>query len=576
MRRPSVLIVDDDAFSRAVVSRKIAKLSDVVEAEDGFDGLAYLQTADFDLAVVDLEMPNFGGLDLIRSIRGNPKLKRIPVIVVTSNESREALESALTAGATSYLLKPLNWRAFGEHICHVLELAYRACHVAMHDNLTALPNRALLNERLEQALSVQGEVSLFTHILDLDHFKNVNDTLGHPIGDKLLLLVAERLRRAVRDNDVVARMGGDEFAILQHAGSQAEATALAERIIRSVSGPYEIDGHQVVIGASIGIAMAAAHGQTPEEILRNADLALYSAKSNGRSTYRVFEPDMDALMQARRAMEVDLRRALPEGEFQLHYQPVVNLARNEVSGFEALIRWHHPEKGAISPGIFIPLAEEIGLIGPIGAWVIRQACVTAAQWPAHLRVAVNISPAQFRDPDLVQLVMDALATSGLAPNRLELEITETSHLLDNAVTLGMLHQLREHGIRIVTDDFGTGYSSLRYLQSFPFDKIKIDCSFIRKIPDCAASLSIVRAVIGLASGLNVTATAEGVENEVQLDTIRAEGCAEMQGFLLSKPLPADEIERRFISKRGGERPNSPDPSQQMLNENDRNGPSQPS
>jgi diguanylate cyclase (GGDEF)-like protein len=550
MRRPSVLIVDDDEFSRSIVSRKIAKLSDVVEAGDGFDGLAHLQSTDFDLAVVDLEMPKFGGLDLIKSIRGHPKLKRIPIIVVTGNESREALESALAAGATSYLLKPLNWRAFGEHICHVLELAYRACHVAMHDNLTGLPNRVMLNERLEQALE-RGRTGehVVTHVLDLDHFKNVNDSLGHPIGDKLLILVAERLRRLVREGDTVGRMGGDEFAIVQVAGSEADATALADRIINAVSGAYEIEGHKVLIGASVGIAVVREDGVTPEAMLKNADLALYCAKSSGRGTYRVFEPDMDTQMQARRAMENDLRRALAEGQFELHYQPIVNLASNELSGFEALIRWRHPDKGTVSPAAFIPLAEEMGLIVAIGSWVIREACAAATQWPGDVRVGVNISPAQFRDPNLVQTVTEALAASGLAAKRLELEITESMHLVDNSVTLNMLHELRKQGVRIVTDDFGTGYSSLSYLQRFPFDKIKIDCSFIKKIPDCPASLSIVRAVVGLASGLHITATAEGVESQAQLDTIRAEGCAEMQGFLLSKPLPACELGRLLLSNK---------------------------
>jgi diguanylate cyclase (GGDEF)-like protein len=550
MRRPSVLIVDDDEFSRSIVSRKIAKLSDVVEAGDGFDGLAHLQSTDFDLAVVDLEMPKFGGLDLIKSIRGHPKLKRIPIIVVTGNESREALESALAAGATSYLLKPLNWRAFGEHICHVLELAYRACHVAMHDNLTGLPNRVMLNERLEQALE-RGRTGehVVTHVLDLDHFKNVNDSLAHPIGDKLLILVAERLRRLVREGDTVGRMGGDEFAIVQVAGSEADATALADRIINAVSGAYEIEGHKVLIGASVGIAVVREDGVTPEAMLKNADLALYCAKSSGRGTYRVFEPDMDTQMQARRAMENDLRRALAEGQFELHYQPIVNLASNELSGFEALIRWRHPDKGTVSPAAFIPLAEEMGLIVAIGSWVIREACAAATQWPGDVRVGVNISPAQFRDPNLVQTVTEALAASGLAAKRLELEITESMHLVDNSVTLNMLHELRKQGVRIVTDDFGTGYSSLSYLQRFPFDKIKIDCSFIKKIPDCPASLSIVRAVVGLASGLHITATAEGVESQAQLDTIRAEGCAEMQGFLLSKPLPACELGRLLLSNK---------------------------
>jgi diguanylate cyclase (GGDEF)-like protein len=368
MRRPSVLVVDDDAFSRAVVSKRIAKLSDVVEAEDGLDALAHLQTAEFDLAIVDLEMPNCNGLDLIKSVRAQPALKHIPIIVLTGNESRAAIESALSAGATSFLLKPLDWSAFGEHIRHVLQLAHRAGHMAVHDNLTGLPNRVLLNERLEQALSrAKRDEIVAAHILDLDHFKHVNDTLGHPVGDKLLQMVAGRLRALVRETDTIARMGGDEFALLQAPLVRAsDAELLARRVIDAVSEPYEIDGHQVIIGASIGIALGPLDVASPERLMRNADLALYQAKGGGRGTFRVFEPEMDAQMQARWTMESELRKALAAGEFELYYQPAVSLASNEVCGFEALIRWNHPQKGIITPETFIPLAEEIGLIVPIG------------------------------------------------------------------------------------------------------------------------------------------------------------------------------------------------------------------
>jgi diguanylate cyclase (GGDEF)-like protein len=551
MRRPSVLVVDDDAFSRAVVSRRVAKLSDVVEAEDGLDALAHLQRAEFDLAIVDLEMPNFNGLDLIKSVRSHPTLKHIPIIVLTGNESRAAIESALAAGATSFLLKPLDWTAFGDHIRHVLQLAHRAGHMAVHDNLTGLPNRVLLNERLEQALDhAKRDEIVVTHILDLDHFKLVNDTLGHPVGDKLLQMVAKRLRSLVRETDTVARMGGDEFAIVQAPlVRKIDAEALAARVIEAVSRPYEIDGHQVTIGVSIGIAVGPVDAATPERLIRNADLALYEAKGGGRGTFRYFEPRMDAQMQARRVLENDLRKALAAGEFELYYQPIVNLASDDVCGFEALIRWNHPEKGLVAPDAFIPLAEENGLIIPIGEWAIQDACRTAAGWPGDLKVAVNISSAQFRHQGIVQVVNDALAVSGLPAARLELEITESAHLVDDQSTLAVLHQLRALGVCIATDDFGTGYSSLSYLQNFPFDKIKIDCSFVRDINDSAASLNIVRAVVVLANGLGIPATAEGVENMAQLDSIRSEGCTEMQGFLLSEPLPAREIERQFLSER---------------------------
>ncbi len=362
-------------------------------------------------------------------------------------------------------------------------------HMAMHDALTGLPNRVLFSERIEHALArvKRGDI-VATHLLDLDHFKNVNDTLGHSAGDKLLKAVTDRLRLLVRDTDTIARMGGDEFAILQAAIAQpADATALARRVIETITQPYDIDGHQVIIGTSVGIAVGPTDGLSPDQLLRNADLALYRAKADGRGTFRFFEPEMDALMQERRAMECDLRKALAAGEFELYYQPVVNLQSNRISGFEALMRWRHPDKGLISPATFIPLAEEIGFIVPLGDWAIRQACTRAARWPDKVKVAVNLSPVQFRSPGLVQTVVGALAASGLSPDRLELEITETILLQDSEATLAMLYQLRELGVRIAMDDFGTGYSSLSYLQSFPFDRIKIDRSFVKDITEGAGS-----------------------------------------------------------------------------------------
>jgi diguanylate cyclase (GGDEF)-like protein len=420
--------------------------------------------------------------------------------------------------------------------------------MAHHDALTELANRVLLNERLENALGRDEMIAV--HHLDLDQFKAVNDTFGHHAGDKLLKTVAERLGGLVRDTDTIARMGGDEFVIVQAPiADPADATSLAQRVIRLLSEPYDIDGHQAVIGASVGISVGPGDGMSPDKLLRNADLALYRAKGDGRGTFRFFEPVMDLQMQTRRVMEQDLRKALPAGEFELHYQPVVNLASKEISGFEALIRWNHPSKGMISPASFIPLAEEIGFIVPMGEWVIKQACATAAQWPDNLHIAVNISAVQFRNPGLMQVITGALAASGLNPARLEIEITETVLLHNKEATLALLHQLRALGIRIAMDDFGTGYSSLTYLQSFPFDKIKIDRSFVKDITENSGSLNIVRAVAALANGMGMTATAEGVETTEQLERISSEGCTEMQGFLFSRPLPAREIERLFLAGR---------------------------
>jgi diguanylate cyclase (GGDEF)-like protein len=443
------------------------------------------------------------------------------------------------------------WVATHEDITEQRRSELRIEHMAHDDALTGLANRVLLNTHLEQALvrSPLGEVPTLHH-LDLDLFKTVNDTLGHPAGDQLLKIVADRLRNLVRSCDTIARMGGDEFAIVQTAvANPAEATALAQRIIKSISEPYDIDGHKAVIGASIGIAVGPIDGSTPDELLRNADLALYRAKEDGRGTFRLFEPDMDLRMQARRVMEQDLRKALPAGEFELYYQPVVNLANNEMTGLEALIRWNHPERGLITPNAFIPLAEEIGFIVPIGEWVIRQACTAAAGWPEDLRVAVNISAVQFRSPGLVNTIVSALAASGLHPGRLEIEITETVLLQDKNSTLSTLHQLRSLGVRIAMDDFGIGYSSLTYLKCFPFDKIKIDRSFVQDITENIGSLNIVRAIATMAHGMGITATAEGVETIEQRDKITSEGCTEMQGFLFSRPLPISEIKRLFPSER---------------------------
>ncbi len=473
--------------------------------------------------------------------------------VAVSNEPTDSIVELRNGKTFKIRHRPMadgGWVATHEDITEQRRSEVKIEYMAHHDALTDLPNRALLNERLEQALGqgVHRQEMVAVHHLDLDQFKAVNDTFGHPAGDRLLKMVADRLRGLVRETDTIARMGGDEFAVV-HApiNDPAEATSLAQRIIALISEPFDLDGHQATIGASVGIAIGPSDGLRPDQLLRNADLALYRAKGDGRGTFRFFEPAMDLQMQTRRIMERDLRKALPAGEFELHYQPVVNLASGDISGFEALIRWNHPDQGMISPAAFIPLAEETGFIVPIGEWVIRQACATAAKWPGDLSVAVNISAAQFRSCGLMQVIVGALATSGLHPARLEIEITETVLLQNRDTTLAVLRQLRELGIRIAMDDFGTGYSSLTYLQCFPFDKIKIDRSFVKDITENTGSLNIVRAVAALAKGMGMTATAEGVETREQLDRITSEGCNEMQGFLFSRPLPAHEIERLFLS-----------------------------
>jgi diguanylate cyclase (GGDEF)-like protein len=415
--------------------------------------------------------------------------------------------------------------------------------MARHDALTDLANRSLLKERIDAALADRaGHQSFAVLCLDLDRFKSVNDTLGHPVGDALLKAVAARLQDCVARDDTLARFGGDEFAIVQMSSAQPQAaTALAQTVIAALSEPFTIEGHQVQIGCSVGIALAPTDGADADQLLKNGDMALYRVKGEGRGAYRFFEPEMDARMQARRLLELDLRGALRNGDFELHYQPVVNLDTNEVTSFEALLRWHHPVRGMVPPGDFIPLAEEIGLIVPLGEWVLRRACTDAAAWPDGIKVAVNLSPAQFKSPRLLEQVITALAVSKLPADRLELEITEGVLLDDHDRTLAILHQLRGFGVRIAMDDFGTGYSSLSYLRSFPFDKIKIDSSFIRTISEEDSSLAIIRAVTGLSASLGMMTTAEGVETEDQLARVRAEGCTEVQGFVFSAARPPEEV-----------------------------------
>jgi diguanylate cyclase (GGDEF)-like protein/PAS domain S-box-containing protein len=421
----------------------------------------------------------------------------------------------------------------------------RIAHMAHHDSLTNLPNRDFYQERLRQMLE-RSEAGKHIAVLcvDLDLFKNVNDSFGHPTGDRLLKQVAERLRAEIRGDNIAARLGGDEFAIVLASGvSPHEASDFANRLIRVLSARYDIDGVEAVVGASIGIALSPGDGTTPEELMRNADMALYRAKFDGGGVHRFFEREMDRQAQKRRDMERDLRAAFANGEFELHYQPLVDIAANRISGFESLLRWRHPDKGMVSPAEFIPVAEDIGLIVALGEWVLREACTEAAKWPAEIKVAVNLSPVQFRSRNLVQAVVSALAHSGLSPRRLELEITETVFLAETEANLAILHQLRELGVGISMDDFGTGYSSLSYLRSFPFDKIKIDRSFVKDLAKRSDCVAIVRAISGLGRSLNITTTAEGVETTDQLDWLRAEGCNEVQGFLFSAARPASEIER---------------------------------
>jgi len=420
-------------------------------------------------------------------------------------------------------------------------------HMAQHDALTDLPNRVLLRERMENAIAVtrNGGLDLAVLMLDLDRFKEVNDTLGHPAGDALLRAVSARLRECVTETALIARLGGDEFAVIDYVTNPAvEAAALAENIRKALCEPFDLGDHRVTVGTSIGIAIAPRDGNDSDVILKSADLALYSAKSGGRGAYRFFEPEFDELMHARRNLERDMRDALVGRQFELHYQPCVSAATGETCGFEALLRWHHPQRGLVLPGEFIPLAEETGLIVPLGEWVLRTACAEAATWPTSVRIAVNLSPAQFRSKELVPVIVGALASSGLAPHRLELEVTETVIMHDSEAVFAVLAQLRELGVQIALDDFGTGYSSLSFLQRFPFDKVKIDRSFVDELSGVRAEARhLARAVVRFAVSLGKTTTAEGVETKEQLDILREEGCIETQGYYFSRPMPASDIAR---------------------------------
>ncbi|WP_298368803.1 EAL domain-containing protein [uncultured Bradyrhizobium sp.] len=420
----------------------------------------------------------------------------------------------------------------------------RLAFMAQHDSLTGLPNRNLLRQQMEDMLqhTRRSTDKVAVLMLGLDNFKAVNDTLGHGIGDKLLRGVAKRLRSTLREEDALARLNSDEFTIVQGGVMRPEdAVLLARRILDAIGEPYLLDGHSVVVGASIGIAMSPGDGEDSEKLLKSADMALSRAKSEFRGTFSFFEAEMDARAQSRRKIEIDLRDAIQNEGLRPYYQPLVDLTSGRITGFEALVRWPHPERGMISPGEFIPVAEETGLINPLGALMLHRACMDAAQWPDDVRVAVNLSPLQFRTGNLLALITDALRQSGLPARRLELEITETLLLEKSSQVLATLHALRALGVRMSMDDFGTGYSSLSYLRSFPFDKIKIDQSFVRDLGANPDAQAIVRSIVSLGVGLGVTITAEGVETEAELSCLRAEGCHEGQGFLFSRARPNAEV-----------------------------------
>ena len=461
--------------------------------------------------------------------------------------ARIALQDGRTVRIAHNPMSGGRYVAVHEDITEAVRAEQRIRYLGSHDALTGLPNRTLLLDRIGEALARARRGETFClHYLDLDKFKSVNDLHGHAIGDLLLEQAVARLRECLRETDTLARIGGDEFVVLQADLEKPEqAGSLARRLVEAIAEPFDLDGRQAYVGVSVGVSVCPSDGEDADTLLKNADMAMYRSKSEGRNTYRFFELAMDARLQERRLLELDLRRAVANEEFELYYQPQVDAQSEAVTGCEALLRWRHPTRGLVPPSDFISVAEEIGVIVPLGAWVIRQACHEAATWPRQIGVAVNLSSQQFKGMALVQTVVSALAAASLSPLRLELEITELVLLADSESTLATLNHLRSLGVRIAMDDFGTGYSSLGYLRSFPFDKIKIDRSFIKDICEKSDCSAIVQAVASLGAALGMATTAEGVETVEQLGQIRAIGCTEVQGYFFGRPRPANELPALF-------------------------------
>jgi diguanylate cyclase (GGDEF)-like protein len=589
-----ILIVDDIADNRTILLRRFQRHGfEVVEADSGLKALELIDSQEFDLVLLDVMMPGIDGVETLKRIRSQRSASTLPVIMVTAKSESDNIVESLGLGANDYVTKPVDFAValarantqIGRRRAELQVVAAnqalskandsleknvadrtalllglyqklraemavreesdaRSLYLAYHDSLTGLGNRLLFKEQLEKGLKEVWETPnpIAVLFVDLDGFKGVNDTLGHSIGDQLLKSIANRIRDILPANGRLARFGGDEFAILQMSAEQPSAAiVLAQEIVDVVGRPSIIDGYDVTISASVGIAVANAGTMSAESFLKSADIAMYGAKSKGPGNYRMFDPEMDAVVQARSALEREMRNGIVQNEFRIFYQPLVNLQTQKVTSFEALLRWQHPERGLMSPMDFIPLAEETGMIVRLGEWTVREACAEAMGWPEDISVSVNLSAVQFARGDLVSTVMNALASSGLPADRLELEITESILLERTDHNVRILDQLHELGVRIALDDFGTGYSSIGYLRSFKFDKLKIDQSFVKDLLADEKSLAIVRAIVGLGLSFGITTTAEGVETEDQKRCLNHEGCTEVQGYLYSEPLPPNEI-----------------------------------
>ncbi len=553
-----VLVVDDDRSTRSALSHTLKRDGfRVEEASDGQQALNMLKRFQPDVILMDAVMPIMDGFTACAKIQELPNGRAIPVLMITGLEDNQSVERAFAAGASDYIPKPIHFAVLSQRVRRIIEAnraEKRIRHLAYNDLLTGLPNRTLFFDQLAQSLeqAEQNSTNVAVLFLDLDRFKYVNDNLGHDVGDRLLVAVAQRVRRSVRNVDCVARLGGDEFTVvLAEIDGPSAAASAAQNICRVLAAPFQIDGHDIFVTSSVGIALYPNDGNDVGTLVKHADTAMYRAKKTNTG-FQFFEASMEHSISEHVRLESDLRRALENEELEVYYQPQARFDTGELIGMEALVRWNHPTRGFVSPVEFIPLAEEIGLINRLGEWVLRTACNQLQTWISsglpEMRVAVNLSVRQLLQKDFTKTVQMALQDTGLSPHLLELEITEST-LMENAVdTLKALHELRAIGLRLSIDDFGTGYSSLSYLKRFPVDIIKIDRSFVQDTPDDADDAAIVTGIIALAHSLRLEVVAEGVETEAQLRFLREQTCDILQGYYLSKPMPADKFEQFIINE----------------------------
>ncbi len=565
--KPRVLVVDDVFDNRDILTRRLVRRGfDVVEASGGHEALEKIEAEEFDIVLLDIMMPDMSGNEVLETVRRTKSARDLPVIMVTAKSQSEDVVQSLSLGANDYVTKPVDFvvalarinaqlegkkhadseradkiRMEAEAKAQKRETDEKLHYLAYHDALTGLMNRTAFREMISDALLESGKPDQEPTVLfiDLDRFKAVNDVHGHEIGDKLLMAVAERLSEIAGTGAKIARLGGDEFGAFlfeDRVNNPNAGFELAERIVEAANRPFVVDGSPFQIGASCGVARASDCENELEQMLKGADLAMYEAKAAGRARPVVFEPRMLEEQRERNALEVDLRRAIDSDELEIHYQPLVNTETNAITTFEALVRWNHPERGLIPPDRFIGIAEDTGIIIPLGRKILRMACTEALSWPDEIRVAVNLSPLQFRDPELMSSIEAVLEETGLPAERLELEITETALLEAGETNLDILRNIRGMGIRVSMDDFGTGYSSMSYLQNFEFDKIKIDQRFVRDLKNGHNGAAIIKAIIDLGVNAGIDTSAEGVETNDEVESIKSQGCVEMQGYFFSRPV----------------------------------------